>query len=72
MLDLILVPGTAFDRAGGRVGQGGGYYDRFLPGTQALRMGVCHHFALQSSVPMSTHDQSMDIIITPQETVIIR
>ena len=72
LLDLILVPGTAFDRAGGRVGQGGGYYDRFLPGTQALRVGVCHHFALQNSVPMSTHDQKMDMIITPQETVIIR
>ena len=71
-LDLILVPGTAFDRAGGRVGQGGGYYDRFLPRARALRVGICHSFALQSSVPMSAHDQRMDMIITPQETVMIR
>jgi len=68
-LDLILVPGTAFDDGGGRLGQGGGYYDRFLPQTKALRVGVCHGFALKAHVPADAHDQRMDMIITPEKTV---
>ena len=68
-LDLILVPGTAFDDGGGRLGQGGGYYDRFLPETKALRVGICHGFALKAHVPADAHDQRMDMIITPEKTV---
>lgn len=64
-IGLIFVPGTAFDRVGGRIGQGGGYYDRFLCGTKALRAGVCHDFALLPGVPVQAHDVSMEYIITP-------
>lgn len=68
-IDLILVPGTAFDRSGGRIGQGGGYYDRFLQKTRARRMGVCHGFALMDRVPVQAHDQTMDDILTPEATI---
>lgn len=68
-IDLILVPGTAFDAGGGRLGQGGGYYDRFLEKTGALRVGVCHAFALQKSVPAEAHDARMDYILTPQAVI---
>jgi len=71
-IDLILVPGVAFDRLGGRVGQGGGYYDRFLPDTRALRVGVCADFALMEAVPTRAHDQRMDVIITSAEAIICR
>ena len=64
-IDLILVPGTAFDASGGRLGQGGGYYDRFLARTKALRAGVCHDFALIACVPAQAHDMRMDCIFTP-------
>ena len=64
-IDLILVPGVAFDRRGGRLGQGGGYYDRFLAETPALRVGICHDFALLERVPTQAHDRFMDCIITP-------
>ena len=64
-IDLILVPGVAFDRQGGRLGQGAGYYDRFLPQTQAVRMGICHDFALLEHVPSQAHDVPMDFVITP-------
>lgn len=65
-IDLILVPGTAFDRTGGRIGQGGGYYDRFLEKTRALRVGICHDFALFDCIPTEIHDLRMDAIVTPQ------
>jgi len=65
-IEMILVPGTAFDRAGRRLGQGGGYYDRFLMRTDALLVGVCHEAALIESVPQEAHDRRMDAVITPQ------
>ena len=64
-IDLIFVPGTAFGMDGTRIGQGGGYYDRFLADTRALRVGVCHDFARFKSVPSDAHDQRMDYLITP-------
>ncbi len=68
-IDLILVPGAAFGRDGGRIGQGGGYYDRYLRGTRAWRVGVCHGFALLDSVPAEAHDMRMDAILTPQGVI---
>lgn len=68
-IDLILVPGVAFDRAGHRLGQGGGYYDRFLAKTHALRVGVCYDETLIEDVPCEAHDHMMDAVITPWETI---
>lgn len=68
-IDLILTPGVAFDRMGHRIGQGGGYYDRFLPATRALRVGVCHDFALLDEIPFEPHDARMDVIVTPSRTI---
>ena len=64
-IDLILVPGTAFDRKGHRLGQGGGYYDGFLQETGAVCAGICHDAALTDSVPQEAHDMLMDAVITP-------
>ena len=60
------------DRAGGRIGQGGGYYDRYILKTRAFRVGVCHGFALMDSVPTEKHDERMDAVVTPEETLIFR
>lgn len=68
-IDLVLVPGVAFGRDGGRIGQGGGYYDRFLPQTDALRIGVCHEFALLERVPLMAHDAPMHMLLTPQAMI---
>jgi len=68
--DLILVPGIAFDRNGGRLGRGRGYYDRFLACASGFVSGVCFDDQLVSEVPCEPHDARMDAIITPSEIVL--
>ncbi len=60
-IDVILVPGVAFDAAGRRLGRGRGYYDRFLPLlSQAHKLGVCFPFQRVAEVPAEAHDIVMD------------
>jgi len=64
-IDLILVPGLAYDRQGWRLGMGGGYYDRFLPrAAGAVKIGVCTEALLLPSVPHEAHDQKVDQVVT--------
>ena len=63
-LDLILVPGLAFDRSGGRLGQGGGYYDRFLAGWAGFTAALCRRELLLERVPRAEHDLGVDLVIT--------
>ncbi|MBO85927.1 MAG: 5-formyltetrahydrofolate cyclo-ligase [Deltaproteobacteria bacterium] len=62
-LDLVVVPGLAFDAMGGRLGQGGGFYDRTLLHTDAIRVGVCFRDQMVPSVPVGAQDSSMDIVV---------
>ncbi|MBR1499354.1 MAG: 5-formyltetrahydrofolate cyclo-ligase [Bacteroidaceae bacterium] len=56
-IELALVPGMAFDRAGHRLGRGKGYYDRLLPRLPKARlMGICFPFQLLDEVPAEAHD----------------
>lgn len=65
-IDLVMVPGVAFDRRGGRVGHGKGYYDRLLrralPDTALV--GVAFECQLFAEIPMQPHDVFMDKVIT--------
>ena len=62
-IDLVLVPGVAFDREGGRLGMGAGYYDRFLPqAKRAVLMGVAYDCLLQSELPKDEHDVCMQLL----------
>ncbi|MDO9423403.1 MAG: 5-formyltetrahydrofolate cyclo-ligase [Methylobacter sp.] len=65
-LDCVLVPGVAFDRHGGRLGNGGGYYDRLLKCVRAdtVLIGGCFESQLVEQVVMEAHDVAMDIVIT--------
>lgn len=63
-LDVVVVPGSVFDRNGYRTGYGGGYYDRFLEGINVIRVGVCFDFQLVDDVFPENHDKRMDFIIT--------
>ncbi len=72
LLDIVLVPGVAFDRRGGRLGFGGGFYDRFLPTTPALRVGVTYDSCLVDELPCNEADQRMDWVVTPQGLLEVR
>lgn len=63
-IQLVLVPGLAFDRSCGRLGQGGGYYDRWLAAYQGFTVALCRDMALLERVPRSSHDRPVDLVIT--------
>lgn len=65
--DLALLPGVAFDRAGGRLGYGGGYYDRFLEKSlNCPCVGLCFEFQLVPSLPLAPWDQRVNYICTEE------
>jgi 5-formyltetrahydrofolate cyclo-ligase len=69
-LDLILVPGVAFDREGGRTGHGKGYYDKLLEHAKATTPLVALAFECQmfADIPMQDHDIYMDLVVTEKAT----
>ncbi|MCL6559079.1 MAG: 5-formyltetrahydrofolate cyclo-ligase [Firmicutes bacterium] len=68
-LDLILVPGIAFDPQGFRLGSGEGYYDRFLPRARGISVGLAYSFQLQDTVFPEAHDWPVDFVITEDMTI---
>lgn len=64
-LDLVLVPGIAFDIRGGRLGRGQGYYDRLLATVNGLKCGVAFDEQLVDAVPVEPHDVCLNRILTP-------
>lgn len=62
-IDLIIVPGVAFDRFNNRIGRGRGYYDKILKNTEAYKIGVCFDFQFLPTVPVDQHDVPMDNVI---------
>lgn len=65
-IDLVLVPGVAFDKSGHRMGRGRGYYDRFLSRPElatAYKLGVCYPCQMVGAVPVDAHDVPMDNVL---------
>jgi 5-formyltetrahydrofolate cyclo-ligase len=71
--DVIFAPVLAFDRKGGRLGQGGGFYDRTIAALRQKKpvfvIGVAYAGQELSNVPMSPHDERLDAILTETEYV---
>jgi 5-formyltetrahydrofolate cyclo-ligase len=66
-IDAVLVPAVAFDRRGYRVGYGGGYYDRFLPGCpRAAKIGVAFACQIVPEVPVDRYDVKVERIVTEE------
>ena len=70
-LELILVPGLAFDTHGNRLGQGGGFYDRFLPhtGSGTITIGIAFDEQVIEQVPADVHDRRVNYILTPTRLI---
>lgn len=66
-LDVIVVPGVAFDYLGYRLGFGGGYYDRFLARLfdKPLLIGLAYDFQIVDRLPKESWDQVLDMIVSP-------
>jgi 5-formyltetrahydrofolate cyclo-ligase len=65
-IDVVIVPGVAFTAAGDRLGQGGGWYDRFLDliGPDCVTVGVGFSAQLLPSIPTEPHDVRLDMVVT--------
>jgi 5-formyltetrahydrofolate cyclo-ligase len=65
-IELIVVPGVAFTRAGDRLGYGGGYYDELLSRWRAppLRIAAAFDLQIAGDLPTAPHDQAVDVIVT--------
>lgn len=71
-IDLIIVPGVAFDKAGHRLGMGGGFYDRFmLRASRAVRAALAYDCQLLVAVPAEVHDLTVDYIITEKQNIVL-
>lgn len=70
-IDVVVLPGSVFDIEGGRLGYGGGYYDRFLvnDAPQACRIGLAFELQVVPAVPLEPHDQRLDYLVTDERII---
>ena len=69
-IDLVILPGIAFDVNGHRLGRGKAYYDRFLKNLEDIpKIGLAFDFQILNKLPVDTHDISMDKVITEKKTI---
>ncbi len=70
-LDLIIVPGVAFDKSGCRIGRGKGFYDELLrkTSTEITLVGLCFEENLEERLPSESHDVKMDLIVTDKQVI---
>lgn len=65
-IELIILPGSVFDLHGGRLGYGGGYYDRFISqqAPTAHRLGLAFELQVTAALPLLAHDQRLHTLVT--------
>jgi 5-formyltetrahydrofolate cyclo-ligase len=64
LLDLLIIPGVAFDRLGHRLGFGKGYFDRYLASKRPpMVIGVCYPFQLQPKLQVTKDDMNVDLVL---------
>ena len=71
-MDVVFIPGVAFDRFKNRLGRGAGFYDKWLAlHRNVLKIGICYDFQMVSSrLPINEHDIPMDAVIHPNGILI--
>lgn len=68
-IDLVIVPGIAFDRAGHRLGYGRGYFDRWLAGYAGATVGLAFDALLLDAIPAEEHDVAVGIVATERRVL---
>jgi 5-formyltetrahydrofolate cyclo-ligase len=72
-IDLVIVPGVAFDTRGGRCGHGRGYYDRwFAKGRDCVKVGIGLRCQVVVQVPAGDQDAGMDYVVSADGVVEVR
>jgi 5-formyltetrahydrofolate cyclo-ligase len=71
-IDLVIVPGVAFDERGYRIGYGAGYYDRFFRMTRkdCKKIGIAFEMQIVKQIPYEEHDVKLDMIITEKHIIV--
>jgi 5-formyltetrahydrofolate cyclo-ligase len=64
---VVLVPGLAFSSDGGRIGYGGGYFDRFLSQFNGISIGLAFDFQILDSLPQTPHDVPVSMVVSESQ-----
>jgi 5-formyltetrahydrofolate cyclo-ligase len=70
-IETIILPGSVFDERGGRLGYGGGYYDRFMAheAPKAIRIGLAFDLQVVDKLFLQAHDQVLDLVVTEKRII---
>ncbi len=69
-IEVVILPGVAFDELGHRLGYGGGYYDRLLKqADNQLLIGLAYESQIASAIPTLSHDVRVDMVVTEQRVI---
>lgn len=70
-IEVIILPGSVFDLSGGRLGYGGGYYDRFVSAQApaAIRIGIAFALQVTTNLPLLAHDQRVQTLVTEERVL---
>ncbi|HPD01495.1 MAG TPA: 5-formyltetrahydrofolate cyclo-ligase [Acetivibrio sp.] len=73
-IDMVVVPGVAFDTKGYRIGYGAGYYDVFLKEVkdECFKVGIAFELQVIENIPKEEHDVSLDAIVTESRVILIK
>lgn len=68
-IDIIVIPGIAFDKKMDRIGFGKGFYDKFLKRFKGLKIALAYDFQIIENIPGERYDEKVDIIVTPTKII---
>lgn len=70
-IEIIILPGSVFDERGGRLGYGGGYYDRFMAcdAPKARRIGLAFDLQVVDRLSLQAHDELLDLVVTEKRMI---
>ncbi len=68
-IELALIPCLSANRKGQRIGYGGGFYDKYLEQTDAMRVVLCREQLMREDIPVEKYDRLMDVVVSEEKVV---